>query len=231
MSATPENAVPAKRPGGSAYMIVVMTVVATVCGLLLVGVYQATYAAIKQNLATIMRDSVSRVLPTAKKQVIFGVQPSGALEILPNLDSPLPKLFAGYDAQGQLVGIVIEAAAQGYGGTVRALYSYSPERQCITGFKVIESKETPGLGDKIDRDPEFQKNFEALEVPLDAEGQHVTNPVVAVKHGTKSQPWQIDAISGATISSRAVAKMLNKSTEEILPIITRNLDQIRNGGA
>ena len=50
----------------------------------------------------------------------------------------------------------------------------------------------------------------------------IANPIVPVKHGTKTQPWQIDAISGATISSNAVARMLNDSGQQYVPIIINN---------
>ena len=44
----------------------------------------------------------------------------------------------------------------GYQDVIRILlYGYSPEHQAIVGMRVLESRETPGLGDKIEKDPAF----------------------------------------------------------------------------
>jgi electron transport complex protein RnfG len=46
---------------------------------------------------------------------------------------------------------------------------------------------------------------------------------VTVKHGTKTDPWQIDAITGATISSRAMGKAANQAAQRAAPAIQRGL--------
>ena len=51
-----------------------------------------------------------------------------------------------------------------------------------------------------------------------------------VKHGTKTEPWQIDAIAGATISSQAVARMLNDSAQQMVPKIMTYLDRLQATG-
>ena len=87
--------------------------------------------------------------------------------------------------------------------------------------------ETPGLGDKIAFDPEFLENFVALDGKLNAEKSGLANKIVAVKHGTKSQPWQVDSISGATISSVAIARMINQSGKKMFPLIMKHLDELK----
>jgi electron transport complex protein RnfG len=47
------------------------------------------------------------------------------------------------------------------------------------------------------------------------------NEIITVKHGTKKHPWEIDAISGATVSSKAIGKMLNNSAKKQFPRIAR----------
>jgi electron transport complex protein RnfG len=47
-----------------------------------------------------------------------------------------------------------------------------------------------------------------------------------IKQGTDLSAWQIDAISGATISSNAITDILNKSNDVVLPIIHANLDKL-----
>ena len=55
----------------------------------------------------------------------------------------------------------------------------------------------------------------------------MANAIVTVKHGTKNKPWEIDAISGATITSRAVGKAINDAAQILLPRIGANLDKLK----
>jgi electron transport complex protein RnfG len=215
--------------GNPRQMITLMTVVSLVCGILIVSVYQGTLEPIRRNVASIMSGSVAELLTGTTKQVIYGVLPDGQLTVLDAPDGPLPKVFAAFDADGRLLGLVIEASERGYGDVIKALFAYDPESQRATGFKVVDMKETPGLGDKIANDPDFLKNFSGLDLTLDAEAENLAHPVITVKNGKKSNPWEIDGISGATISSRAVGRMINKSANAVVPAIARNLDRIKRG--
>jgi len=138
-----------------------------------------------------------------------------------------PRLFAGYDEKGTLIGIALEGSGQGYADAVRILYGYSPACACINGFTVVSSRETPGFGDKLKSDAAFLANFTALDARLDSEQKNLANPIVTVKHGTKRQPWQIDAISGATVSSRAVGRAINDSASRVLPVLAKHLEQLK----
>jgi electron transport complex protein RnfG len=88
-------------------------------------------------------------------------------------------------------------------------------------------RETPGIGDKIYTDKDFLANFKALDVKLNADLSALANEVKVVKHGTKSQSWQIDAIAGATITSRAVGKGINDAAQLLLPKLAPKLDTLR----
>ena len=130
-------------------------------------------------------------------------------------------VHAGYDENGSLVGVAIQAQGMGYQDVIRILYGYDPARDAIIGMQVLASKETPGLGDKIEKDPAFLANFDALDVSLAPDRHSIQHPIEAVKSGEKSQPWQIDGITGATISSKAIAGMLRESSAQWVPIIHR----------
>ena len=69
---------------------------------------------------------------------------------LPGIVSKANLVFAGYDDNDQLVGLAIEAQAMGYQDVIRLIYGYSFEAQAIIGIRVLESRETPGLGDRIE---------------------------------------------------------------------------------
>jgi len=209
----------------SVAMLRTLSLVSGLSGLLVVLAYQLTMPLIAENKRIAIERALFKVMPAAVSRRDFRVSERG---IFPAEDGTADGtlIYAGYDEQGRLSGIAIEAAAQGYQDVIRLLYSYDPVCQCIRGIEVLKMAETPGIGDKISRDPAFQENFSALEARLDSTGSTLAHDIVMVKHGTKTEPWQIDAISGATISSRAVARMLNNSARQLLPLITLHLARI-----
>ena len=102
----------------------------------------------------------------------------------------------------------------------------SPQCQCITGISILQSTETPGLGDKIGTDPAFLANFAALDARLNGDGSALQNSIVTVKHGSKQHAWEIDAISGATVSSKAIGRMLDDSARALLPLLMPHVAQL-----
>jgi len=201
-------------------MVRLLGTVSLLCGVLIVGTNLATSGRIRHNQEIIMRESVAELLPGISKQIIYGIEPSGELKIVAGIEAGGPRLFAGYDAAGNFLGVVIETSDRGYADVISAMYAYSPAKQEVTGFKVVDMRETPGLGDRIRSDPDFLSNFEALDA---------THPITVVKHGSKKNASQIDAISGATISSRAVGRMLEKSVRSVTPVVLKNLERIEKG--
>jgi Na+-translocating ferredoxin:NAD+ oxidoreductase subunit G len=59
------------------------------------------------------------------------------------------------------------------------------------------------------------------------DGMVLAHEIRTVKHGTKTNPWEIDAIAGATITSRAVGKGINDTAQALLPRIVRHLDKLK----
>jgi electron transport complex protein RnfG len=209
-------------------MIRTLGLVSAICGLIIVGTYEGTLSAAQANRRIAAERAVFKVIPAAKSIAPFlvvdghdvkpadgGEPPSGAL-----------RFYAAYDGAGKLAGIAAEGAAKGYADTVRVMFGYMPACQCIAGIGVVSMRETPGIGDKILTDAAFLANFQALDVRLDNDLKALANEVKVVKHGTKSQPWQIDAISGATITSRAVGKGINDAAQALLPKLVPHLDKL-----
>ncbi len=199
--------------------------VAMLSGLLVVAVYQFTKPIIAENQRQAVARAIGRVIPGAVTNRAFRLENGRLVPAGPKARGEV--IHAGYDAQGRLLGIAAKAGAQGYADMIHMLYGYDPVSQRILGFEVLKMAETPGLGDKITTDEDFLANF-----PLDAtvENGKLKHEIVTVKHGRKRNPWEIDAISGATISSRAVGKALNASAQRLLPIIRSQLDVLRRNG-
>ena len=205
-----------------------MVGVGLLCGLLIVSVFLWTRPVIERNRAEALERAIFRVLPEARSSRSLRLAESGRFAYAEGTDAG-PLLYAGYDAQGRLVGIALPAAGMGYQDVIQVLYGYSTAKHAIIGLQVLESRETPGLGDKIETDPGFLENFEQLDVGLAAGGAALAHPIEFVKPGEKRHPWQVDGITGATISSSAIARILNESASHWIPLIHARLDDFRGG--
>ncbi|HDP35502.1 MAG TPA: RnfABCDGE type electron transport complex subunit G [Candidatus Hydrogenedentes bacterium] len=228
MTTTAQNAQLTQAPQSTGSLVMIGTLggIALVSGLLLALVYHGTYDTIQRNNYERTAEAVLTLLPGAVSQKMFAVHAPG-----PNGDATPQNIYAGYDADGNLMGVALEALDNGgYGGEIRLLYGYLPDKEIVTGMRVLLSKETPGLGDRIKTDPGFQKNFNGLDVSLDPDTRKPKNPISYTKPGTDKEPWQVEGISGATISSQAVARAMRNSVNTLLPIVHEMLDELRKGG-
>jgi len=209
-------------------MVLTMGGIGLFCGVLIVLTFQLTLPTITINKARALEKAIFDVIPAATSKTTFK-QVGDKLEPLEGEDPIAIKYYAGYDEDGRLVGVALEAAGQGFQDIVSILYGYSPECKCVLGMKVMASKETPGLGTKIETDPAFLTNFDALDVTLTPDGERIANPIVLVKPGKKTESWQIESITGATVSSQAIADILEKSSAILVPVIEKNLDTLEGG--
>ena len=208
-------------------MLRTLGLVAALSGFLVVLAHHLSLPLIEENKRIAIERALFKVIPGAVSRRNFQLTADGIEPLGETLPAQGMHLYAGYNAEGGLAGVALEAAAQGYQDVIRVLFSYDPDCECIRGMEVLKMAETPGIGDKIAKDPVFLQNFEALDARLDDAGGGLANAIVNVKAGTKSEPWQIDAISGATISSKAVARMLNDSAQQAAPTIMRQLDALQ----
>lgn len=108
----------------------------------------------------------------------------------------------GFDDAGSVVGYIVTAAAKGYGGDVKVMVGYDLDGT-IVGFTVLDcSNETPGLGQNS-KTPAFMERF------LGKSGTLEVN-----KNSNDGQ--NIQAITAATITSKAVVKAVNEATNAVL---------------
>jgi len=220
----PTDQAPATPTGA---MIRTLGLVSAICGLIIVGAYQGTYDAVAANKRIAMERAVFKVVPAAKSiEEYYALEAGGIAKAGAETPAGAVKFFAGYDDAGRLVGVAAEGGAKGYADVVRIMFGYDPACQCVRNIGVVSMRETPGIGDKILVDKDFQENFRELDAKLNTEMKALTNEIKAVKHGTKTGKWQVDAIAGATITSRAVGKAINDTAQALLPRLVPNLDKI-----
>jgi H+/Na+-translocating ferredoxin:NAD+ oxidoreductase subunit G len=227
MSAQNLPAAPAISP---VKMIVTLGGVALISGALIVTAYELTLPQIRENKRIATERAIDKILPGSALRKTFIVTPKG-LEPTNDPDPQGTVLHAVYDANGKLMGLAAEGSASGYQDELRVLYAYSPECRCINGYHVLRNNDTPGIGNKVSSDPAFLANFKTLDARLNDAGTALQNKIVTVKHGTKTEAWQIDAISGATISSKAIGRAVNNSAQVVVPAIRANLNTLKQAQA
>ncbi|MEX2606920.1 MAG: RnfABCDGE type electron transport complex subunit G [Kiritimatiellia bacterium] len=208
-------AVPA--PASGVRLIVTLGGIAVFSGILLAMTYEFTKPYIARNESEALEAAVFDVLPGAVSRVNYRLDEQG-LQQLDDDNVDQANLYAGIDGEGERVGFALPGEARGYADVIRVLYGYDHETRQIIGLKVLSSNETPGLGDRIIRDEDFQENFKSLDASL-------THDIVTVKSGEKENPWEIDGISGATVSSVAIGKALRESTRTWLPKLSQALEE------
>lgn len=203
-------------------MLRAMVGIGIFCALMIVLAFEGTGPAIEKNKAEALEKAIFKVIPGMVAKQTYKLGPDGNFAPAGGEEKGAEVIYAGYDENGKLLGVAVEASGMGFADILRILYGYDPEKQAIVGFFVLESKETPGLGDKIEKDPDFLANFAAFDVSLSEDGSAVRNKAVTVKNGTKENPWEVDGITGATISSRAIGNIIAASTGHWVPLIYKN---------
>lgn len=198
-------------------MYATMLGVGAVCGLAIVSAYLVTQPLIRQNKIDFRQQSVLAVLPGATQSQAFRRNDHGQFEAVPADSEGSDLVFAGYNDDDQLVGIALIGRSPGYQDWVELIYGYSFENQTIIGFRVLASRETPGLGDRVETDQDFLDNFKSLDVQVSPSGDRLVHPIEFVKPGEKKHSWQVDGITGATITARTVARIVGEGAEYWVP--------------
>jgi electron transport complex protein RnfG len=169
----------------------ILTIVCVICAFLLSYVDGLASKKIALNAEKRIQDSIHALAPSTKE----------IKEIKTKEKEVIYKLF---DDKNKLLGYAFIAQGQGYQGTIKMLVVIGPDLSRLEGIEVVESVETPGLGAKI-QDVFFRKQFKDLSV---------AEPIECIKEKPVKDN-QIEAITGATVSSRAVVNILNKRIEEL----------------
>jgi len=192
-------------------LITSLGVAGLLSGLLLVGSYLYTLPMIEANKAEALQKAIFKVLPGCDSyQTLVLIdsdltrESEGIDQKKVKEDEPL-KIYAGFNKSGEFIGFAIPGSEPGFQDVIGAIFGYDGASQTVIGFEVLESRETPGLGDKIFKDMEFRANFISLETVPE---------IMAVKKGHKTNPNEVEAITGATISSKAVVRLLNNALQQ-----------------
>jgi Na+-translocating ferredoxin:NAD+ oxidoreductase subunit G len=117
-------------------------------------------------------------------------------------------LYIGHKAgETDPVGVAFRVIGNGFQGKLAIMVGVKPNFEEIVGLKVLEQVETPGLGTKIVEDPSHKAD--PYWFPKQFKGLRIQPSITVIKNVKPTKPHEIQAISGATITSQAVADILN----------------------
>ena len=199
---------PPERPrASSARLIATLAVAGAVAGFFIVLVFQWSNPRIEAYRAQVLAAAIQEVLAgPASTSTFFLIDGRFTDRPGEGVDTTqVDRVYVGYDASGAALGVALSAGEPGFQDVIRLLFGYDPVAEQVIGMKVLESKETPGLGDKIEKDTVFVAEFAGVGVPLVA-----VRPARAA--GTADE---VVMITGATISSQAVVDIINHRLEAV----------------
>ena len=157
------------------------------------GVISFVYSLTAEKYEQNIRDTKSRAVGE-----IFGLSAPVCEEMTAaELDGTVYRVLDN----GALVGYCVEVVSAGFGGDIEMTVGYTSDGE-ILGVSIVSLSETPGLGAKVDEES-FLSQYKG-------------------KQGSLILGEDIDAISGATISSRAVTDGVNKASESLRKVLAAN---------
>ena len=186
-------------------MVIVLTVLSAFSGGLLAGLRISTAAQIENQ-------QLKFVKGPAIKQILEGASNDPIIDRFKVADGDIERSFFVGKFDGKANTVAFESFGKGYGGDVGLMIGVDVDTDKIIGVGVTTHSETPGLGANAKDDPTFVSQFK---------GAAITDPAKVTADG-----GQINAMSGATITSRAVCAATTGAGEiyqKLKPQITEKL--------
>jgi electron transport complex protein RnfG len=121
----------------------------------------------------------------------------------------------GYDASGKTVGIVFTTTTKSYGGDIQVMTGVDMSGK-VTGVQILSINDTAGLGMNAQKES-FREQFIGL-----------VKGIVVQKNSSNHDNNEITALTGATITSKAVTTAVNSALESFDAVSSQ---YIENGGA
>lgn len=185
-----------------------LTTAGAVAGLLIVLVYTFSMPKIEANRAATVDAAIHEVLQGIDRYDALAVKDGALIKAAPDAgqNHEAEKIYAGYDAAGNLVGFAVAAREPGFQEPIDILVGYDPRTRTSLGLAILSSRETPGLGDKI-QESGWRAQFRSRPAPVKVNKRGATDPDA------------VNMVTGATISSRAVIGAVNKTIERWAPLM------------
>ncbi len=150
-----------------------------------------------------LTDGLIKAQNTREVRAAFGdILPADTYEELDaSLSADILTAYRALDGEGVVLGYAVTAMVKGYGGEMQVHVALSPDGDRFRGLRVGENHETENLGSKVAL-PDFTSQFDSLAAPAYLDGY-------TGLERTSPPSESIDAVAGATVSSKAVVRAAN----------------------
>jgi electron transport complex protein RnfG len=205
-----------ERPEVSSFrLLMTLALAGAIAGALLVFVFQWSDPLIRAEQARVLQEAVTEVLQSPDRFEEVYVLGGEVMAQVPEGASgqPVDTVFLGYDEAGNTIGFAIAGDGFGFQDLIYVIFGYEPAAGELLGMKVLGHKETPGLGDKIVKDSAFVSEFRGLETRWSAEDSLFIRGASSTR--STGDPDEVEMITGVTISSKAVVKIINERIAEL----------------
>lgn len=167
-----------------------------------------------EEVQKLFEEKITQVVIDANGQVVEGVKAEdidlAQEEKKPEQDRRYPVFIYNSD-KGKLYLVAVRG--NGLWDKIWGTIAFEEDFNTIAGASFGHVAETPGLGAEITDNPAFPNSFKGKKI---FEGDQFVS-VAVVKGGVKDPEHQVDAITGATITSNGVTEMLKKGLQVYLP--------------
>jgi len=204
-------------------MLLALVVIVVGATIPLVAANLATFETIEKNRLTVLQNGLVQVLAVEQGDlevaVLFDETATTNRVISKTFPQDTGKDFSvwiAHDGNNNITGYAVRLTGGGFQGIIDIVVGLTPDTNQTTGMEVIESGETPGLGDEMKKD-DFRNEFYSTDGP-GGEGGFITVPnvdFVKYRPPNEDEANKFRAITGATYTSNAIRLFFNAALTQL----------------
>jgi Na+-transporting NADH:ubiquinone oxidoreductase subunit C len=185
-------------------MVLVLVTVSIVSALMLAGINDFSYDVIKMNNERKLKVAVLSALEipigNGSPEEVFSTS-------VKKMATPAGTIYLTTDDRG----VAFSAKGSGFWGPIVVMVGINPKTLTIKGIEILQQEETPGLGARIEEDW-FRNQFK---------GKTMDEPIRMMIKGAQPGPNDVEAVDGATLSSKFVEDIINEKSKPFVEAVRR----------
>ncbi|MBU5256995.1 FMN-binding protein [Tissierella praeacuta] len=169
------------------------------------------------NYSTADRIAFNQEIELSKKLLyIFDIQPlsenpndinQAFMDNIDNIGSEDEPMYIYYGENKEVLGYAVPISGSGLWGSIEGYVGISSDYSTILGLDFTSHSETPGLGGRISEDW-YKEQFRGIDITESQNGNYIIY--------RPSAGGNVDAIAGATLTSKSVSKLLNEDLDKFI---------------
>ncbi|MDT8316671.1 MAG: FMN-binding protein [bacterium] len=187
-------------------MVLVLVAVSIASSLMLAGINDFSYDMIKMNkerkLKVAVLSALEIPLGNREPEKVFSSS-------IKRITTPEGPIYLSTDDRQK--GVAFSAKGSGFWGPIIVMVGVDPETLTIKGVEILQQEETPGLGARIEED-RFRNQFK---------GKSMDTPIRMMIKGAKPGPNDVEAVAGATLSSKFMEEIINEKSKPFIEAVRR----------